>query len=90
MGDLYVTGVTYSTDFPTAAAFQGTNKATTSGGTAFVTKIAMQSDPPPPSGGGGAMGWGLIGTLGFAVAMRSRKRRDGPSTWTFFYAAIRT
>jgi hypothetical protein len=81
MGDLYVAGVTYSTNFPTAAAFQGTNKAA-SGGTAFVTKIAMQSDPPPPSGGGGAMGWGAISILGLAVAMRCRKRRDRPSMWT--------
>jgi hypothetical protein len=77
MGDLYVTGATYSTDFPTAAPFQAANNAS-SGGTAFVTKIAMQSDPsdppPPRSGGGGAMGWGLIGILGFGAAIRWRKR----------------
>jgi hypothetical protein len=36
----------------------------------------MQSDPPPPSGGGGALGWGAISILGFAVAMRCRKRRE--------------
>jgi hypothetical protein len=75
-GDLYVTGTTYSTDFPTVAAFQAANKAT-SGGTAFVTKIAMQATPPASSGGGGgATGWGLIGVLGLAAAMRWRKRRQ--------------
>jgi Beta-propeller repeat len=75
MGDLYVTGVTYSTDFPTAAAFQNTNRAS-SGGTAFVTKIDSIQDPPPPSGGGGALGWDALGILSGAAGLRCQKRRD--------------
>jgi hypothetical protein len=40
-GNAYVTGSTYSTDFPTANPFQATNKAnlTTGLGTAFVAKL---------------------------------------------------
>ena len=74
MGDLYVAGVTHSTNFPTAAALQDSNKAA-SGGTAFVTKVdlATNSDPqPPPAGGSGALGWGVIGLLGLAGAIRCR------------------
>jgi hypothetical protein len=78
MGNVYITGSTYSTDFPTAMAFQGTNKATVTGpiSNAFVTKIAMVQPGGGGSGatgGGGAMGWGLISILGLAAALRSRK-----------------
>jgi Beta-propeller repeat len=75
-GGLYVAGSTYSIDFPTAAAFQDTNKAAApeSRGTAFVTKIAMA--PPAvhsqPTGGGGMIDWTWIGVLGLTVAMRLR------------------
>jgi Beta-propeller repeat len=73
-GDVYVTGSTYSTDFPTAMAFQGTNKGN---GTAFVTKIEPTlpvATQPPPRSGGGAIGWGLVSALGLATAARLRKR----------------
>jgi hypothetical protein len=82
-GNLYVTGFANSTDFPMAAAFETTPTGM------FVTKIVVGSnppiepggDPPPPtvSGGGGALGWGAISILGFAVAMRCRKRREQPN-----------
>ena len=83
-GGIYVTGVTYSTDFPTVMAFQGTSK---SGSTSFVTKISM---PPrtgiatatapagAPSSGGGALGWGLVGVLGLAAGVRARKKTRRP------------
>ena len=80
-GNIYVTGVTYSTDFPTVMAFQNTNK---SGATSFVTKISMPhaaavgAAVAPPAGatssGGGAVGWGLVGVLGLAAAARARRK----------------
>jgi Beta-propeller repeat len=82
MGNLYVAGVTYSTNFPTAMAFQTTNKSTATAatsGTAFVTKIAADPDDPAPrgTGGGGALGWELIGILGCAASYRICARRQG-------------
>ncbi len=38
-GDAYVTGVTYSTDFPTANPFQSTNGAGLNNATAFVSEL---------------------------------------------------
>jgi hypothetical protein len=77
LGNLYVTGFANSTDFPTVAAFQTRPTAI------FVTRIAVgQLGDPPSTRGGGALGWDGISILGFAVAMRFRKRRDRPSTWT--------
>ena len=80
-GNIYVTGVTYSTDFPTVMAFQNTNKS--GGATSFVTKISMPHPAAvgaafPPAGatssGGGAVGWGLVGVLGLAAAARARQK----------------
>jgi hypothetical protein len=76
LGNLYATGVAYSTDFPTVSAFQTKPTAM------FVTKIAVGQlaepltvdDPPPPRGGGGALGWDVTGVLGFAIAMRRRRK----------------
>ena len=83
MGNLYVTGSTYSTDFPTVMAFQGTNKATITGAraTAFVTKISLTQPGVGGwriEGGGGAMGWAWISLLVVAVAMRCRRKRREP------------
>jgi hypothetical protein len=81
MGNLYVTGSAYSTDFPTVTAFQGTNKATNTatGGTAFVTKISLAQPRVGRwgfDGGGGAIGWAWISVLVVAVAIRYRKYRE--------------
>jgi hypothetical protein len=38
-GDAYVTGVTYSTNFPTANPYQATNKTPAANGTAFVAEL---------------------------------------------------
>lgn len=77
-GDIYVTGLAYSTDFPTVSAFQTQPAAT------FVTKISPAPAPVatqlPPKSGGGALGWGVIIVLGFAVAMRRLRRHDRRST----------
>lgn len=77
-GNLYVTGLDNSTDFPTVAAFQTKPTAV------FVTKIALAQpgiatelpvDPPPASrGGGGALGWGVVGMLGLTLARRCRAK----------------
>jgi hypothetical protein len=83
-GDIYVTGATYSADFPTVSAFQTQPAAmfvtkispdggtTSSGGT---TTSAVQTDPPSTSGGG-ALGWDVIILLGLAVAMQWLRRHD--------------
>jgi hypothetical protein len=84
MGNLYVAGVTYSTDFPTVMALQSSNESTdkaATSGSAFVTQIAMTQNATAQqlsrsgvSGGGGAMGWGLICVLTSAIAMRRRRQ----------------
>jgi hypothetical protein len=78
--NLYVTGFTDSADFPTVAPFQARPAAI------FLTKIAEgqsvtktavgQPGDPPSMGGGGALGWSAISVLGFAAAMRCRRRRE--------------
>jgi Beta-propeller repeat len=78
LGNLYVTGLANSTDFPTVAAIQTRPTAI------FVTKIAQGQQSAPPivhaaaggaGGGGGALGWSAISMLGFAVAMRRGRPR---------------
>jgi Beta-propeller repeat len=76
LGNLYVTGLANSTDFPTVAAIQTRPTAI------FVTKIAQGQQSAPPivhaaagGAGGGALGWGAISMLGFAVAMRRGRPR---------------
>jgi hypothetical protein len=80
LANLYVSGTSNSSDFPTVAAFDTKPKAI------FVTKIdagqvggvETVADPPAPDpgahGGGGALGWNVIGILSVAAALRSRKQ----------------
>jgi hypothetical protein len=68
--NIYVAGGTASTNFPLVDPYQSTPSG------AFVTKIEMTpstSSPTGSTGGGGAMGWGLIGGLGVALAARLRR-----------------
>lgn len=74
----YISGFTYSSDFPTVMAFRDTPASS------FVTKISMSSGivtatatavaPGAPSSGGGALGWGLVGVLGLSAGVRARAR----------------
>jgi Beta-propeller repeat len=76
-GSIYATGVTYSTDFPTVMAFQGTPASSfvtkISMPAAIVTATALPADPGAPSSGGGALGWELVGVLGLAAGVRARR-----------------
>jgi hypothetical protein len=84
-GNIYLAGSTHSTDFPTAAPFQGVNQ-TPASGSGFVTKIAVTSPEgtggnTQPSiaggsggGGGGRIEWYLIGVLSLVIAARYLKR----------------
>jgi hypothetical protein len=78
-GDLYVTGLSISTDFPTVAAFQTTPAGIFVAKLAGVQPGAPQSltgvaGDPPSTHVGGALGWQVIVMLGFAVALRYRER----------------
>jgi hypothetical protein len=71
-GNILVTGLTPSSDFPTAAALQ--TKPTG----LFVAKISPGQVTEPATGGGGAVGGWLIGFLGLSLAVRYLTRR-GPA-----------
>ncbi len=75
-GSAYVTGTTYSTDFPTSNPYQATNRAAANGGSnAFVTKLSSDGSALAYSTYlGGSMGnsdASLIGDSGAGVAVDS-------------------
>lgn len=71
LGNLYVTGLSQSTDFPLVSAFQ------TKPSGIFVTKIDVgKLGNAQGTGGGGALGLDFIGILGFVLATRWRSFRS--------------
>ena len=80
-GDIYITGITESSNFPTANAFQSTNKTVSGssvGDQAFVARFGVNPGPAQSTtsrGGGGGMGWYVLGLLAVALGFRWWRRR---------------